>query len=49
MLAMPEVHYIKHLGENEDMSISEIARKMGRNWRTVKKYGDGSGSEPVLI
>lgn len=40
MLAMPEVNYIKHLRENEDLSINEIARKTGRNWRTVKKYAD---------
>ena len=33
---MPEIHYIKHLRENDDLSISEIARKLGKNWRTVK-------------
>jgi transcriptional regulator with XRE-family HTH domain len=42
MLAMPEIHYIKHLRENKDLSISEIARKTGLNWRTVKKYADGN-------
>jgi predicted transcriptional regulator len=36
MLAMPAVNYIKHLRENEDLSINEIARKTGHNWRTVK-------------
>jgi transposase len=41
MLAMPEVNYIKHLRENEDLSINEISRKTGCNWRTVKKYADG--------
>lgn len=41
MLAMPEVNYIKHLRETEDLSISEISRKTGNNWRTVKKYADG--------
>lgn len=41
MLAMPEVNYIKHLRENEDLSINEIAKKTGRNWRTIKKYADG--------
>lgn len=41
MLAMPEVNYIKHLREVEGMSISEIAKKTGRNWRTAKKYADG--------
>ncbi|MCP8971382.1 IS21 family transposase [Ectobacillus ponti] len=42
MLAMPEIHYIKHLRENKELTISEIARKTGNNWRTVKKYADGS-------
>jgi transposase len=41
MLAMPEVNYIKHLRENEDLTINEIAKKTGRNWRTIKKYADG--------
>lgn len=41
MLAMPEVNYIKHLRENEDLTISEISRKTGHNWRTIKKYADG--------
>ncbi|WP_242225420.1 IS21 family transposase [Bacillus cereus group sp. BfR-BA-01380] len=41
MLAMPEIHYIKYLRENEDLNISEIARRTGSNWRTVKKYADG--------
>ena len=26
MLTMPEIHYIKHLRENDDLSISEIAK-----------------------
>ncbi len=41
MLAMPEVDYIKHLRNEEDLSINEIAKKTGCNWRTVKKYADG--------
>lgn len=41
MLAMPEVNYIKHLRENEDLSINEISKKTGCNWRTAKKYADG--------
>ncbi|SDZ57160.1 hypothetical protein SAMN05421736_11843 [Evansella caseinilytica] len=44
MLAMPEVDYIKHLRE-EDLSKNEIARKTGRNWRTVKTYPDGESLE----
>ncbi|CUB59429.1 hypothetical protein BN2127_JRS10_04942 [Bacillus subtilis] len=42
MLTMPEINYIKHLRENEDLSISEIARKVGKDWKTVKKYADGA-------
>lgn len=41
MLAMPEVNYIKHLRDNEDLTINEIAKKTGRNWRTIKRYADG--------
>lgn len=41
MLAMPEVNYIKHLRNNEDMNITDISNKLGRNWRTIKKYADG--------
>ena len=45
---MPEVDYIKHLRENEDLSINEIAKKTGRNWRTIKKYADGKIFEEAL-
>lgn len=48
MLAMPEVNYIKHLREEEDLSINEIARKTGCNWRTVKKYADGESFQETL-
>lgn len=41
MLAMPEVNYIKHLRDNEDLTINEIVKKTGKNWRTVKRYADG--------
>ncbi len=37
---MPEINYIKHLRENEDLSISAIARTVGKDWKTVKKYAD---------
>ncbi|MFY2158558.1 IS21 family transposase [Cytobacillus firmus] len=49
MLAMPEVNYIKHLRENEDLSINEIVRKTGKNWRTVKKYADGEVPQENLV
>lgn len=35
---MPVQEYIKHLYENEDESISEIAKRTGLAWRTVEKY-----------
>lgn len=45
---MPEINYIKHLRENEDLSISDIAKKLGINWRTAKKYADGEVSIPEI-
>lgn len=41
MLAMPEINYIKHLRENEDLSITKICERIGVDWRTAKKYADG--------
>ncbi len=40
---MPEIHYIKHLRENSMnfKYIGDFKEKVGRNWRTVKKYADG--------
>lgn len=49
MLAMPEVNYIKHLRDNEDLTINEIARKTGKNWRTIKKYADGEVPLETLL
>ena len=40
MLTMPEIHYIKHLRENDDLSISEIARKLGKELENCQKYAD---------
>lgn len=48
MLAMPEINYIKHLRENEDLSISDIAKKLGINWRTAKKHADGEVPIPKI-
>ncbi|KZN96499.1 hypothetical protein AZI98_08300 [Aeribacillus pallidus] len=41
MLAKPEIHHIKHLREKKGLSLSEIVRRTGFNWKTVKKYADG--------
>ncbi len=38
MLKVPQQQYIKFLYENGDCSISEIAKSLGINWRTAKKY-----------
>lgn len=45
---MPVVDYIKHLREEEDLSINKIAKKTGHNWRTVKKYTDKDNFEKSL-
>lgn len=41
MLATPEMNRIRKLYEKKGLSIAEISRKTGYNWRTVKKYVDG--------
>ncbi|KZM53515.1 hypothetical protein A3Q36_10525 [Geobacillus stearothermophilus] len=40
MLAMPEINRIRKLREKKGLSIAEISRETGYNWRTVKKYAD---------
>ena len=35
---MAQVQYIKYLYENEEKSLNEIAKEMGLNYRTVRKY-----------
>lgn len=35
---MAQIEYIKHLYENEDKSLKWIAKNMGLNYRTVRKY-----------
>ena len=37
---MPQQEYIKYLYENEELSIAEIARQVGINWRTAAKYAN---------
>lgn len=41
MLKMAQIDYIKHLREEDKLSISKIANKLEINWRTAKKYADG--------
>lgn len=40
MLAMSEINHIKKLRNNKSLSISEIQRRTGFSWETVKKYAD---------
>jgi len=40
MLTMAQIDYIKHLREEDKLSISKIAEKLEINWRTAKKYAD---------
>ena len=38
MIRMAQQQYIKEVYENEDLSLSEIARRTKLNFRTVQKY-----------
>lgn len=40
MLTMSDIHCIKHLRNNKGLSISQIQKIVGVNWRTAKKYAD---------
>jgi len=35
---MPQQQYIKYLYETEELSVNEISKKVGVNWRTAAKY-----------
>src|SRR5699024_4555557 len=39
-LAMSDINCIKHLSNTKGLSISEIQKTGGINWRTAKKYAD---------
>ncbi|MEK4554410.1 hypothetical protein [Jeotgalicoccus sp. FSL K6-3177] len=40
MLAMSDINCIKYLRNTKRLSISEIQKTLGINWRTAKKYAD---------
>jgi transposase len=40
MLAVAEINYIRHEVNNKGYGYSEVAKKMGRDPRTIKKYAD---------
>src|SRR5699024_5447166 len=42
MLTMADINTIKNLRNKHDKSINDIATTLNINWRTAKKYGDGS-------
>ena len=40
MLKVAQIKYIKHLRDDEGLSINEIAQRTDLDWRTVSKYAD---------
>jgi len=48
MLAVAEINYIRHEINNKDASYSEIAKRIGRDPRTVKKYAEQEDFSPEV-
>lgn len=48
MLAVAEIHYIRHETIKKDKSYAEVARRMGRDPRTVKKYAEKEDFNPEV-
>ncbi|GAB4073755.1 hypothetical protein GCM10028778_12580 [Barrientosiimonas marina] len=48
MLAMAQVDYINFLREEEGLSINSLAKRLGINWRTAKKYADRDDWSPDI-
>lgn len=48
MLAVAEINYIRHEAVEKDSSYSTIAKKMGRDPRTVKKYAEKEDFSPEV-
>ena len=40
MLTMPEINCIKLMRNQKSLSINQISKALGINWRTAKKYAD---------
>lgn len=40
MLAMAEINYIRHEVNNKDSTYSDVAKRTGRDPRTIKKYAE---------
>ena len=47
MLAVAEINYIRHEVNIKDSNYSEIAQRIGRDRRTVKKYAEQDDFSPV--
>lgn len=48
MLAVAEINYIRHEANKKDYSYADIARRMGRDPRTVKKYAEQEDFNPEI-
>lgn len=48
MLAVAEINYIRHEAVEKDSSYSTIAKKIGRDPRTVKKYAEKEDFSPEV-
>jgi transposase len=48
MLAVAEINYIRHEAVKKDSSYSEIAKRIGRDPRTVKKYAEKEDFSPEV-
>ncbi|MFJ7974823.1 hypothetical protein ACIQZI_03785 [Peribacillus sp. NPDC096379] len=48
MLAVAEINYIRHEIIKKDSNYSEIAQRLGRDSRTVKKYAEQEVITPTF-
>ena len=46
MFSMDQVHTIRELYYNQGLTMTEIAEKVGCNWKTVRKYIDKEDFSP---
>jgi len=48
MVAVADINYIRHEVNINDSNYSEIAQRLGRNPRTVKKYAEQGDFSPAV-
>ncbi|TRM11491.1 IS21 family transposase [Lentibacillus cibarius] len=48
MLAMAQINYINYLREVEGLTINSLAKQLGINWRTARKYADQEDWSPQV-